>query len=420
MTEKKDDLQEKKLLPDELKLWEGSSAYVRQGTHFSSALIWIIVVLFGGTLLWAFTAKLDQTISARGRLKPSGSVREVESPSSGVISKVYVKDGEIVKMGQPLFDVEAKGLTSRSNALITNITLLELQSSCLKRIIDSGGKKDSFSELPPVPDVENPVLYSQLTTARQEALQLQSRLKQLDSRLSSRQRTLELLTRIAEDYEPLYKNGAMSRNQYLSQLNRVQETRAEVSTIKEEKLRVIGQAAGQLNQINRQLIGLKADLADTKERLAYRTVKAPITGKVFDSKLASYSVIGTDQTVLKLVPANKLQALVEISDSDIGFLKVGQVASVSVDSFPSGEFGYIKGTLTSIGSDALPPDSKSPFYRFPATISLKQQIVEAGKQKLNLQSGMGVTANIKLRSRPVITLLSDLFIKQLDGVKRFR
>ena len=33
---------------------------------------------------------------------------------------------------------------------------------------------------------------------------------------------------------------------------------------------------------------------------------------------------------------------------------------------------------------------------------------------------MAVTANIKLRSRPVITLVSDMFTKQLDGVKRFR
>ena len=44
----------------------------------------------------------------------------------------------------------------------------------------------------------------------------------------------------------------------------------------------------------------------------------------------------------------------------------------------------------------------------------------AGDQQLNLQSGMGVSANIKLRSRPVISIISDLFTKQLEGVKRFR
>jgi HlyD family secretion protein len=99
---------------------------------------------------------------------------------------------------------------------------------------------------------------------------------------------------------------------------------------------------------------------------------------------------------------------------------VGQPATISVDSFPSGEFGYINGTLIKLGSDALAPDAKAQSFRFPATISLKQQEVLSGKQPLNLQSGMGVTANIKLRSRPVITLLSDMLTKQLDGIKRFR
>ena len=74
--------------------WEGSSAYVEQGRHWSSALIWLCSVLFGGTLIWAFTARIDQTVTVRGRLEPSGSVRDVESPSAGVVSKVFVKDGQ--------------------------------------------------------------------------------------------------------------------------------------------------------------------------------------------------------------------------------------------------------------------------------------------------------------------------------------
>ena len=85
-----------------MKDWEGSSAYVEQGRHWSSALIWLCSVLFGGTLLWAFTARIDQTVTVRGRLEPSGSVRDVESPSAGVVSKVFVKDGQQVQQGQAL------------------------------------------------------------------------------------------------------------------------------------------------------------------------------------------------------------------------------------------------------------------------------------------------------------------------------
>ena len=137
-------------------------------------------------------------------------------------------------------------------------------------------------------------------------------------------------------------------------------------------------------------------------------------------KISPQTVVNGDQAVLKLVPANRLQAKIAISDSDIGFIKVGLPVSVSVDSFPSGEFGYISGTLSQLGSDVLSPDRQSQQYRFPAIVSLKEQSVMAGDQKLNLQSGMGISANIKLRSRPVISIISDLFTKQLEGVKRFR
>lgn len=212
----------------------------------------------------------------------------------------------------------------------------------------------------------------------------------------------------------------MARNQYLTQLNQVQETKAEVASLQEERTRVIGQAAAQLNEVNRQLLNLNAELVQLRETIGYRTVKAPIDGKVFDTQVSRYSVVNADQTVLKLVPANRLQAKVEISNADIGFVKVGMPTTVSVDSFPSGEFGFIQGTLTSLGSDALAPSQESPQYRFPATVSLKQQTVESGDKELNLQSGMSVTANIKLRSRPVISIVTDQFTRQLEGVKRFR
>jgi len=411
---------EEQPLPPQLQLWEGSSAAVEQGRHWSSALIWLSTGIFGVTLLWAFTARLDQTITVRGRLEPSGSVREVDSPSAGVVSKVYVKDGQIVAAGQPLFTVEAKGLASRRQAITNTLRLLDLQALALQGVLRSGGDPRRFPPLPPLPLVRDPALLAQLLTARQQTEQVRSQLDQIANRLASRRETLRLKSQIASDLKPLFKAGGMARNQYLTQLNEVQETKSEVANLQEERSRVIGQAATQLNDVNRQIINLRAELVGLKETLSYRTIKAPIAGRVFDAKISPYSVINADQTALKLVPHNTLQASVEISNADIGFVKVGMPVNVSVDSFPSGEFGYIQGTLTSLGSDALAPNQTSQQYRFPATVSLKQQRVESGGQPLNLQSGMSVSANIRLRSRPVINVVTDMFTKQLEGVKRFR
>ena len=270
----------------------------------------------------------------------------------------------------------------------------------------SDGDPVRFRPLPSIPQVDDPVLNSQLLTARQQSQQFRSQLQQISARLASRRETLNLTQLIVNDIKPLYEAGGISRNQYLRQANQVQEVRAQVASIAQERTRVIGNVAAQLNQIDRQMIRIKAELVGLKETISYRTVKAPIDGKVFDIRVSPQTVVGGGQSVLKLVPANRLQANVEVPDGDIGFVKVGMPVSVSVDSFPSGEFGYIKGTLSKLGSDALPPDQRSPRYRFPATISLQEQIVESGDNELNLQSGLGVTANIKLRSRPVISLVN--------------
>ena len=409
-----------KPLPSQAKAWEGSSVVVQQGRHWTSALIWISSTLFGAALIWAFTAKVDQTVSVRGRLQPTGSVQEVDSPSNGVVRKVFVKEDELVTAGQPLLDVEAKGLASRREAIEQILQILSLQARSLDTVIASNGDISVMATIPDVPEVDDPALATTLATARNQTLQIKAQLRQIDTRLASLRESLSLQIKIADDYRPLYESGAMARNAYLTQLNGVQELKAQFATLEEEKYRVIGAATNQLNELNRQRINLQSELVSLKETIGYRTILAPISGRVFDSRVGPFSVVGTDQVLLKIVPENNLQAVVEIPNGDIGFIKVGMTASVSVDSFPAGEFGYIKGTLTKLGSDALEPDQQSPTYRFPGTITLKEQKVQSGDQELNLQSGMGVSANIRLRSRPAITIVTDLFTKQFEGVKTFR
>ena len=407
-------------LPSGLQPWEGSSSAVEQGKHWSSTLIWLSAAILGTAVIWGFTAKVDQTISVRGKLEPTGSVRDVDTAASGVVSRVLVREGQRVTPGEPLIEVEAEGIRSRREAVLTSITLLEAQNNSLQQILNSGGSTASLTNPAVVPTGLDPTLQAKITTALEQTEQIKARLQQIDVKLASRRKTLALKQRIERDLRPLYATGGLARIQYLEQLNGIQEQTSEVASLQEERQGVLGSVAGQLNQNNRELTGLKAELSELRETLSYRTVRAPIAGTVFNLKASPATVVAADQVLLKIVPSNALQARVEISNSDIGFIRPGLPVTVGVDSFPAGEFGYIQGTLTSLGSDALPPDPENRMARFPAVVELKQQQVLAGGRRLNLQSGMSVSANIKLRSRPVITLISDMFTKQLDGVKRFR
>ena len=81
--------------------WIGSSVFVNQGRHWSSAFIWLSSALFGSTLIFAFTAKIDQTVSVRGTLRPLVVSLRIESPSSGIVLDVFVEDGQEVSVGDP-------------------------------------------------------------------------------------------------------------------------------------------------------------------------------------------------------------------------------------------------------------------------------------------------------------------------------
>ena len=69
---------EAKTLPSNVKSWEGALLMLSKGDT-GPQFLFGCAILFGGSLIWAF-AKVDQTITVRGRLEPSGSAREVESP----------------------------------------------------------------------------------------------------------------------------------------------------------------------------------------------------------------------------------------------------------------------------------------------------------------------------------------------------
>ena len=125
--------------------------------------------------------------------------------------------------------------------------------------------------------------------------------------------------------------------------------------------------------------------------------------------------------LLKIVPDDYLVAEVNITNQDIGFVRQGMKADVRIDSFPYSEFGDIKGKVSWIGSDALKPDEVEKYYRFPAKIALDSQVLKAGDREIALQSGMSVTANIKVReNRTVLSLFWETFTGKFESLEQVR
>ena len=307
-------------------------------------------------------------------------------------------------------------------------------------------------------------LNSRIASAESEIEQLQKRVTQNQSQLDNARQRWEVEQKILSDLEPLVREGGFSRIQYTKQQSEVGTRKAEVEQLTDEKLRLeldIAQAREQLantkaltkkeltdlmaannkqiNDIDARIDSIKRQLRETivanekkiaeidsqlkqaEVTLAYQELKAPVDGTVFDLQPSSPGfVTNSTEPILKIVPDDALVAKVNITNKDIGFVRKDMDVDVRIDAFPFSEFGDIKGKLEWIGSDALPPDQIHQYYRFPAKIKLDQQTLVVSDKKIPLQSGMSISANIKVRDRTVMSIFTDLFSQQTESLKNVR
>ncbi|OCQ88982.1 hemolysin D [Nostoc sp. MBR 210] len=299
------------------------------------------------------------------------------------------------------------------------------------------------------------------TRANAAQLEIEKTKKQLTQnqvKIADTQSSLAIQQQILNKLKTLAEEGGISQLQYLNQQQQVQTLEAEVAQLQEEDKRLkyeiergrqeltntvavsgknvlekISENKQRIADIDSQFIKIVLDneqrLADITSKLSqaqlnlrYQELRAPVSGTVFDVQAKNPGfVANSTQKLLQIVPNDKYIAEVFITNQDIGFVREGMKADVRIDSFPFSEFGDIKGELVSVGSDALPPDETHKFYRFPARVSLDKQALEMNGKKLPLQSGMSITANIKVREeRTVMSLFTELFTKQVDSLKEVR
>ncbi|MDC0315970.1 HlyD family efflux transporter periplasmic adaptor subunit, partial [Synechococcus sp. AH-551-G15] len=319
------------------------------------------------------------------KLDPIGSVKEIQMPVGGIADEILVKDGDRVKAGQVLMRLDT-----------------ETSSQQLKSNLQSISSKEKQLEL----KLEELQSYQLLNNETIKMLEQNLRLE------------LEILSR----YENLAKQGASSELQFLQQRNKVQEVQGQLAQNKVDGLRQIAILNQAVQQMKSELSDLQAKRTEAEVTLRYQALRSPVNGVVFDLQPHSsgYAAQSTE-TVMKIVPFDKLQANVEVPSRDIGFVRVGMPADISIDSFPSTDFGVLEGTVKSVGSDALAPDQQKQRdeYRYPTTIRLSSQQlkIKSGKS-LPLQVGMSLTANIKLRKVTYLQLLMGSFQDKADSLRQ--
>ena len=375
----------KSLDPDFTQDDKDSSKYdesvLQQGRFWMRTVTWTLIgtTVFG--IAWLAIARTEEIVVATGQLEPVGSVQDIQMPVGGVVDDILVEEGDTVKKGEILMKLDTETSDQQRQSLEASIKLKGVER---KR-------------------------YSEMNNAEIQMLE----------------KNLILQLEILDRYRQLELAGAESELRLLSQLNTVEETRGRLMTTKADGFR-------QLSLLDQQLAELKSRLAEVRVTLRYQQLKSPVDGVVFDLQpTASGFTAQSTQTVMKVVPFGSLEAKVEVPSNKIGFVKIPagcpkqladcMNADISIDSYPSTDFGVIEGKVTSIASDALAPDQQEQRqeFSFPVTIQLNKQILELKSgSKLPLQVGMSLTANIKLRKVSYLQLLLGEFQDKAESLQR--
>ena len=350
---------------------DNNEAFLKQDTFWIKSVSWGIIgtSLFG--IGWLAIAKTEEIIVVPGKIVPIGEVKNIQMPMGGVAKNILVKEGQVVKTGDVLIELDNEANIERDKTLKKSILL-----------------KTNEQEI-----------YNKLNLEEQNML---LNIKELDS---------QILSSLAS----LKEEGAISKLEYLKQKLKLQESESKFnqSQIQLDRQNSIYQS---------ELADLKGNFAQNMVTLKNMSIRSPVNGVVFDLKptTSGYAAQMTD-TILKIVPLGELEARVEIPSKDIGFVSEGMDVDISIDSFPASDFGVIKGKVSRIGSDALQTEQNSSFATFPASVKLdNQKLLLKDKTSLDLKVGMSLNANVKLRKVSYLQLLLTTFKNKTDSLKELQ
>lgn len=357
---------------------------LKQSSFWMQSISWGLMITTGFAVTWLAVAKTEEIVVALGKLEPVGSVRDIQMPVGGIVDEIFVKDGDKVVAGQVVMLLDTEASKKNNESLLQKVRLKQ----------------------------------EQISLKNEEIVRL---ISLNDDSIFTLTQKLSFENEILDRYGRLAEIGASSELQYLQQRNTVQDVEGRLRKQRIDGIRNVTILKQDLQRLRSEIASLNSELTQTEVQLRYEELKSPVGGIVFDliPSGPGYTAQRTE-TIMKIVPLNSLEAKVEIPSSDIGFVSKGMPVDVSIDSFPATDFGVIEGVVEEVGYDALPPDrdKRQIEYSYPAKISLNtQQLILNDGKKLALQSGMSLTANIKLRKVTYLQLLLGTFRNKVDSLR---
>ena len=408
---------------------------------------WTILALFTVAIVWASFGKIDIVAVARGRIIAGGHTKTVQPLESGVVTAIHVRDGQKVKKGELLLELDPT-LTGADRERLTQEDQVALVETARLRALLTGS--NTMGEVPGV---------SAELVARQGRL-LQDQLNEHQARLAAGERIVEqrqaalqaaqadilrleqvvpIVSERAQAYKTLKDGGHASLLEYTEtereRIERVQElagarqrltleaaafaeAQNNLQAITAEFARLtrteLAQAETRALALSKELV--KATHTDQRQRLT-----APVDGTV--QQLAVHTVGGVvtpAQPLLVVVPdEDQLEVEAWVENKDIGFVDAGQKVEIKVDAFPFTRYGMIEGEVVTLSEDAVQLEDVGYVFAARARMDKAVMNVENGKV-VNLSPGMNVAVEIRTGERRLIEYLLSPVLKAVGESGRER
>jgi HlyD family secretion protein len=404
---------------------------LRPSTRPRSVIVWSFV---GGTallLVWSVVAPLGESVAVQGKLRPSRQVKQLEAPVAGVVADLLVKEGQAVEAYQLLVQFDLR--QARSQLTAADAVRARLLSE--NRIYAAALEERPSPGLSANQELQLRNQSEQLRSSRRVA---QEELNQSRQRLQGLSESWSTAADIARRYKNLAGAGAVSAVQELQTRETANQLRSQML----EEQRAIAKLEANLQQVQaapaaelrgrieanlRQISDLDGQIRQARLQIQFGQLRAPLSGVVFDLRVSPRSVVESGTALLALVPGGTLEARVLVPSKVIGFISPGMAAKLSLDTFPANDYGRLPAVVQRIGSDALTPEemrsalgAESTGLFYPVVLRLQQQHLQARGRAVPLKAGMTLTADIQLRQRPFISVITSLFEDKLRNLERLR
>lgn len=414
-------------------------------TPVSPASRWImraIITLFCVALLWACVGELDIVAVATGKTVASSRTKIVQPLEPGIVSRILVRDGQRVKQGEVLIELDSTASaadSAKANDALQAAILAQWRFRALSEAIEKGVEPElqlPQGVAPERAESERQLALSQFTAFRTRRQALEAVVAQREAELATTtamverlEQAAEIVDARAEDFRHLVEKKFVARHEYLvveqeriaaerdlaAQRNRLLEIRSALAGAREERSAMVADTRRQLldglRQAEEQIRQITPEVAKSGRREDLTQLVAPVDGVV--QQLAVHTVGGVvteAQPLLAVVPEDEtLEVEALVLNKDIGFVRAGQPATIKVESFPYTRYGYLTGTVESVSLDAMQHEELG--LVFQARVRLHSADLNVEGRQVGLTPGMEMAVEIGTGRRRVI----DFFLGPLNA-----